>query len=328
MSNLQDSLNNYYNEMDTNPSIETGIKLLSFFEKEILKVKEKMKLRGINFDDKSRDETEKYITEEELGKSVTINGLIDDLNTKNPEGRFVSGEKLFKKVEESYAKRQAPTEDDLKEVFGVLAGKNDTAETWLKSEEGILNKMSEKELLEKTLEFLEKNNYGVDKWMEINLKAKKDLDKKMQAESGFGMSFLCSGLGLKRDDGKKMNPVMYREDLMRLGEALFGPHKVFDEYIEELAKERKFYEMSEEEKIVDIRQLLEGNDYNAEGWMKLTQEEKRELNKKLQEKYNFGIRSLYTKLGFKNNEGEYMDPMFSSENMMKLGEKIFNKKLS
>ena len=433
MQNLQTLLTAYYTETEQNPGAETGIDLLSVFEQEIMKVKEEMLLAGIIFDGKTRDDTEKYITNKVLGEPLTINALMDDLSekvqkvlqvenledilnglnikTQKLEGRILppdilerrenvnDGKKHEKKEKvkfpklslflsslremdiytddiivrygkvnknearnESYMAIEIPRlnktvflSNEYGEASFVFAGfisdedlmdhgKQDflqspqflsriefvegKEEAWkvkmqeiLKREVGEKNEKVDLDLLESVRGFF--SYLGAEEWMGLITKEKQVLDKKIYERYNFRIYYLCTKLGLERNNGKAMNPIGSSEDMMRLGEQIFGKHRIFYEYRRKAEREKRFNKMIEEQRIKEIQDFLRKNGYTADGWLGLTQKEKQVLDQKLQKEYNFGIRSLCTKLGLKRGDGRKTNPIGSSEDMMELGAKIF-----
>ena len=435
MKNLQTSLTAYYTETNKNPGAETGIDLLSVFETEIENVKQEMLSKGITFDDRTRDDTEKYITNKVLGEPLTINALMDDLSekvqkilqvenledvlqnlnikTQKLEGRILppdilerkkgvdDGEKYEKKEKvklpklslflsalreidiytddiivrigkvntnearnESYIAIEIPrlnktvflsneygeasfvftgfiSDEDLmdhgKQDFikspqflsriAFMEGKEDEwkvkMQEVLNKEEGEKNEKVDIDLLESVREFF--SYLGAEEWIKLTQKEKKILDKRLQKEYNLGMSFLCRHLDLERADGKRLRPQNSAEAMVVLGERIFGKHKIFDEYREKIEPGKIFSNLSEEDKAKKIFKFLKKNNYTVERWIGLTVEEKKILDKKLQEEYDFGIFFLCTSFEISRIDGTKIDPKGSSEDMMNLGEKIFGK---
>ncbi|PCI25332.1 hypothetical protein COB57_01225 [Candidatus Peregrinibacteria bacterium] len=183
--------------------------------------------------------------------------------------------------------------------------------------------MNQGERMKEIRIFLGKNNYTAERWMKLTTKEKKILDKNIQDEYGFGMSFLYSKIGIQKKGGNQISPIKNSEDMMHLGEEIFGPHQTFDKYREIKIKIEKFDKMNQGERMKEIRIFLGKNNYTAERWMELTTKEKKTLDKNIQDKYGFGISFLYAKIEIEKGREKNISPVSSSEDMMHLGEKIF-----
>ncbi|PCI24182.1 hypothetical protein COB57_05740, partial [Candidatus Peregrinibacteria bacterium] len=185
------------------------------------------------------------------------------------------------------------------------------------------DKLSHENKKKEIVAFLEKNGYIVAELIKLTVDKKKELDKKIQKEYGFGMISLCLKIKLNWESERNLNPVNSSEDMLDFIEYILENNNKITDYRKIFNEVKRFDNLSHEGKKSEIVEFLANNKYSVEEWMRLTEKQKKNLDFKIQEKYGFGICSLCTKLGLKTSNETWLKPITSPEDMMNLGKELF-----
>jgi sulfur relay (sulfurtransferase) DsrC/TusE family protein len=327
MNTLQKALETYKTQIHESVGAEKGIDLIVAIEEEILKIQKSLQ-NTFN----TREETEKFITQRETGKSFTISDLLDTLSAKI--------EAVLK------------SEEDIEQVLHTLKIEHKKLEGRIVPPDE--RKKSEKREEERGSEYKEKITFPKFSLFlsalremgvytdDIIVRYGKVEKNEMRNESYIVIEIprLGKTVVLSNEYGEAsfvFSGYLSDEELLEKGKTYFWDHPLFLSYV-------KFYQGKETEWQEEMKQILEekntvmrkidipllqkARDFfeekecSPENWMEKKAKEKRELQKQFQKKYNFSFMRLCTELGLKKEQGSF-NPVNSSEDLLMLGKAIF-----